>query len=620
MSAAASLTRHSRLDAVLAHRGGRALLQTCLPGITNSPMLLQLGDLPVEQVVGMNSELVKDAARLERLWASLEALPPAPDDGMSATWPSPSADYEADGPRASAEAVHPSEVVRWGVFELELAGPRHGNPFTDVDLTATFTGVDLATGTSSQADAGGFYDGDGVYRLRFMPPFEGEWSFVTRSNARSLDGLQGTFTCGAAEHGSHGPVAVADTFHFAYADGTRYLPIGTTAYAWTHQPDELQEQTLETLAASPFNKLRMCVFPKSYLFNTNEPELFPYERTADGSWDFTRFNPAFFRKLEHRISQLGKLGVEADVILFHAYDRWGFSEMGAAADDAYVRYVVRRLAAFGNVWWSLANEYDLVRSKTEDDWERLAAVITANDPAHHLCSIHNCFGFYDYSRPWITHSSIQRIDVYRTAENADQWREQWGKPVVIDECAYEGDIDQGWGNITGEELVRRFWEGAVRGGYVGHGETYLNDAEELWWSKGGRLVGESPARIAFLAQITSEMPGGVMGPLKSDWDAPCGGMAGRCEIVYFGFNRPRYRTFVLPLGASCRVDVIDTWNMTVERLEGVREGIFRVELPGRQYMAVRLVLSPPAGLVHSKSSQLPDESNLSRSNETEGGQ
>jgi hypothetical protein len=129
-----------------------------------------------------------------------------------------------------------------------------------------------------------------------------------------------------------------------------------------------------------------------------------------------------------------------------------------------------------------------VRTKDTGDWERIAEVITANDPFGHLLSIHNCFGFYDYSRPWITHASVQRIDVYRTAENTDAWRQEWGKPVVIDECAYEGDIDQGWGNITGEEMVRRFWEGAVRGGYVGHGETYLIPlrncggprAETLW--------------------------------------------------------------------------------------------------------------------------------------------
>jgi hypothetical protein len=420
-----------------------------------------------------------------------------------------------------------------------------------------------------------------------MPDKPGDWTFRTSSNARSLDGLEGRFHCSAPNPDNHGPVRVSDQFHFAHADGRRYRPIGTTAYAWTHQPAEVQERTLQTLAESPFNKIRMCVFPKSYLFNTNEPDLFPYERTADG-WDFTRFNPAFFRHLEGRIKQLAGLGIEADLILFHAYDRWGFSDMGASADDLFVTYVVRRLAAFGNVWWSLANEYDLLRTKSMDDWERMAEVITTNDPARHLLSIHNCFSFYDYTKPWITHASTQRIDVYRTAENTDQWREAWGKPVVIDECAYEGDIDQGWGNITGEEMVRRFWEGAVRGGYVGHGETFLNETEDLWWSKGGNLVGSSPARIGFLAGILAQAPDGVLDPLPGDWDAPRGGVPGVLELIYFGFNRPSYRTIMLPPDAVCTVDVIDTWNMTIERLDGQRSGIFRVQLPARQYMAIRL--------------------------------
>jgi hypothetical protein len=36
------------------------------------------------------------------------------------------------------------------------------------------------------------------------------------------------------------------------------------------------------------------------------------------------------------------------------------------------------------------------------------------------------------------------------------------------------------------------------------------------------------------------------------------------------------------------VDIIDTWNMTVETAAEAAEGRFSVELPGRQFMAVRL--------------------------------
>ena len=84
--------------------------------------------------------------------------------------------------------------------------------------------------------------------------------------------------------GNHGPVRVANTFHFAYADGTPYRQIGTTCYAWTHQGNKLEEQTLATLAASPFNKLRMCVFPEGYAFNQNEPPCFPFAGRRQDGW------------------------------------------------------------------------------------------------------------------------------------------------------------------------------------------------------------------------------------------------------------------------------------------------------------------------------------------------
>jgi hypothetical protein len=334
------------------------------------------------------------------------------------------------------------------------------------------------------------------------------------------------------------------------------------------------------------------VFPKHFDFNNNEPEVFPYEKTADGKFDFTRFNPAFFRLLEKSVASLGELGVQADLILFHPYDHWGFSDMGKEADDLYVNYIIARLSAFDNVWWSLANEYDLMatstKSKYGDDWERFAEIIRTNDPYDHLRSIHNCFAFYDHTRPWITHCSIQRQDLYKTSEYTDTWRKMYSKPVVIDECAYEGNINHGWGNITGEEMVRRFWEGAVRGGYVGHGETYYNKEEILWWSKGGVFAGKSVPRIAFLKKIMEEGPRLNPIPEMMSWDLPCGGRAGDYYLFYFGFGQPLFREFAMPEGAEYKIDIIDTWDMTVRKLPGKFSGEFTVDLPGKQYISVRM--------------------------------
>ena len=159
-----------------------------------------------------------------------------------------------------------------------------------------------------QSSAPGFYDGDGVYRVRFMPDAEGEWTYRTRSNVAALDGLTGAFRCGPPSAGNHGPVRVRNRHHFAYADGAPYFPFGTTCYAWTHQPLDMQRQTLDTMRASGFNKLRMAVFPKHYIFNENEPLHDIYERGEDGALDFDRPNVVAFRHFETQVAALGAHG------------------------------------------------------------------------------------------------------------------------------------------------------------------------------------------------------------------------------------------------------------------------------------------------------------------------
>ncbi|AQR97279.1 DUF5605 domain-containing protein [Clostridium saccharoperbutylacetonicum] len=488
-------------------------------------------------------------------------------------------------------------IEKWGLYETSFKGPKEGNPFLEVELTAVFKHKD------SLVEVNGFYDGEGIYIVRFMPDIIGEWNFVTSCNIEALNGLTGSFKCVEPLSNNHGPVRVINQFHFEYTDGTPHYSFGTTCYAWIHQSMELQRKTLETLKTSPFNKIRMCVFPKHYDYNHNEPLLYPYEGSLERGFDFTKFNPEFFRHLERRILDLQELGIECDLILFHPYDRWGFSNMGKENDGLYLKYIVSRLAHFRNIWWSMANEYDLfidyatrIQIKTMEDWERLAHIVQMNDPYQHLRSIHNCMKMYDYRRPWITHCSIQRTDVVKTSEYTNEWRDQYGKPVVIDECTYEGNINHGWGNITGQEMTRRFWEGVLRGGYVGHGETYVHPKDILWWSHGGELHGTSPSRIAFLRKIVESAPGAI-NPAKVPegvffnpyWDVTCGMVGEDYYIFYFSFNQPAFRNFNMPKENKYKVDILDTWDMTIKELEGTYSGQFRIDMPGKQYIAIRMI-------------------------------
>lgn len=472
-------------------------------------------------------------------------------------------------------------VEKWGIFELAIPNvPVAANPFTDVHVTATFK----KDGRSVEVE--GFYDGHGTYRVRFMPDEVGLWSYKTHSIEPLLGGRAGQFRCTAPTRDNHGPVGVHNTWHFAYADGTPYFQVGTTCYAWAHQGDELEEQTLKTLAGSPFNKLRMCVFPKSYTYNRNEPKYYPYQGKPLKDWDFSRFNPAFFRHFEKRVGQLRDMGIEADIILFHPYDRWDFSKMDEADDDRYLRYVVARLAAYRNVWWSFANEFDLMKSKTTADWDRFFQIVQERDPYNRLRGIHNCRAFYDHTKPWVTHASIQSSALLR----GRQWRDQYNKPIVFDECKYEGNVPQGWGNITAREMVHRFWLGTIQGCYVGHGETYKHPKDILWWSKGGVLHGQSPVRIAYLAKVMKPAPFDEMTPSE----LPSGNLmlSKPGQLYYVYVTRPGKVELSLAGSQPYKVDLIDTWNMKETSLGSAEPGSFSIDVPP-QNMLLRLEVYRP---------------------------
>ena len=480
------------------------------------------------------------------------------------------------------EFKYSSQVEKWGIFEVSMPGKSEGNPFTDYEITGTFT----SKNESKTVD--GFYDGDGTWRVRFMPAFEEPYTFTVQGSF-SEEVYSGTFTVTAPTEGNHGPVRVSRQFHFVYEDGKPYYSIGTTCYVWELQSEELQAQTLETLKNSAFNKIRFCVFPKHYDYNLTEPLSYPYEGTPMDSsvltkenfwnysgcpegndFDYKRFNVKHFQHVEKCIGQLMELGIQADLIMLHPYDRWGFSMMDAECDDLYWKYAIARFAAYRNVWWSLANEYDLMNAKTTADWERYAKIICEKDVYNHLRGIHICIPFYDHTRPWITHCSIQRQDLYKSSELVNEWRERFRKPIVLDEIAYEGNIQHGWGNISGQEMTRRFWEAFVRGGYPGHGETYMNENDILWWSHGGVLHGESPERFKFLQKFMEETPAPGLKPWeKAIWDEVVGTLDDMTRpneyfIFYYSFMRPSFKEYYFDDVTPYEVEVFDTWNMTVE--------------------------------------------------------
>ena len=390
---------------------------------------------------------------------------------------------------------------------------------------------------------------------------------------------------------------------------------------------------MRSLELAPFNKVRLCVFPKHFKYNENEPLLYPFPVLQVGGdpsgrglgedlgwqFEFDRFEPAFFRHLEQQIVRLGELGIEVDLILFHPYDRWGFARMTADDDVRYLRYLIARLAAYRNVWWSMANEFDVLPSKSDDDWGRLLETVKEADPYDHLRSIHNCFRFFDHGHPLVTHVSAQRDNTAQTAV----WASKYKKPVIIDECGYEGDLSDIWGNLSGQEMTHRIWDAVMNGAYATHGETFRDPDDNVFWAKGGALRGESVPRLRFLADILAGdlaagveplasvkrlllIAGGaenlVMGDVEGagrDDNAPpptrvvipwffTMGRPHSYYLTYFGSNQPSEMILAVPHGESYDATLLDTWGMTRNLIaEGAVRGQV-LEFSPKPYQAIIL--------------------------------
>ena len=509
------------------------------------------------------------------------------------------------------------QVQQWDRFEVVLKHVYNGNAYSNVKLTAKFSGKDTTYIVNS------FYDGDNTFKIRFMPEKTGTWNYVTSSNVKQLNNQKGSFECVSAAGANHGIVRVSNTYGFKYADGKQYYPVGTTAYAWNHMGKELQATTLQSLKTSGFNKVRMCVFPKNYNLVKEEPELYPFSSTGTEkgpngmerkAWDFTTFNPEFFRVLEKQIDELNNLGIEADLILFHPYDkgRWGFDSLPMDVNYKYIKYITARLGSFRNIWWSIANEWDLVKYKSHDDWIALSKSVSEADPYHHLESIHGSTAKYiEYWLPWFTHVSIQDEGPVLHWGAAVILRNAYYKPVIYDEVGYEGNLTNRWGRYSGEEMTYLMWMGAIGGTYVTHGESYMfKDATDtIFWAKGGIFKGSSWKRAGFLRKILEEA-GGPLEPSDGSRDFKTSSSGNGRYIIYFGQEMNETWEFNLPAGNGSfgkitggkkyKVEIIDTWDMTVKPVAGVFETAAvedyrlydrerkKIWLPMKPYIALRI--------------------------------
>ncbi len=169
-------------------------------------------------------------------------------------------------------------------------------------------------------------------------------------------------------------------------------------------------------------------------------------------------------------------------------------------------------------------------------------------------------------------------------------------------------MPQRWGHLNAKQVVDKFWKATVTGTYMTHGETFTDKDDIIWWAKGGKIKGQSPKRIAFLKQILEDSRE-YLEPLDSWWVVNGAGKNGYFYLFYFGFNKINNWRFELPafkiadeieIGTKFTIDIIDTWNMTIDTLEETFEVTEKegynficnfnptIEMPDKEMMAIRI--------------------------------
>ena len=194
------------------------------------------------------------------------------------------------------------------------------------------------------------------------------------------------------------------------------------------------------------------------------------------------------------------------------------SKYNTSNDIFYIKYVAARYASYRNVWWSMANEFNLIQCKNQSlpdkfpIWDELFAALIKYDPYDgkdgripiREKSIHQAGDtMYNYSQSYVTHFSVQGYDDVNY--QYFQQRFKVSKPVILDEVQYEGNLS-GFAidDLSASQETDRFWMANSNGNMCGHSEDILPNKTDnpnittiLWNNFGYVLRGGSYGKIGW---------------------------------------------------------------------------------------------------------------------------
>jgi len=426
----------------------------------------------------------------------------------------------------------PQVVSCFDIYEIvaELDRPPEGNPFTDVRLSATFTPE-----AGSPIEVDGFCDDQKgrCFRVRFCPSLaETEYKFSLTTNIEKYKKYTGSFRTTKAK-GMQPVIANPEhPKHFQFALSRQpFYHMGLTAYHLLDpsNDDKQIESLLDYCVRNGFNKVRFLLtgYPRDndtrskseYKFEGDSWKLPNYgappgELNPLPAWlgkphryDFTRFNIAYWQKIDRAVQAMRERRIVATCII--TIEKQNLPrEYGALTkhEKQLYSYAVARLAAFANVWWDLGNEHNEYRKQ---DWAaKMGDLVRQWDPYDRPCSAHGYADWNYGNQSWADYIITQQ---YGNCSEVNKWALKYHeipKPYVNEEYGYEGVLDKPKHGQNADWVRKCHWSIAMAGGYATYGD----------WSPGTAFYtghigeGKAPAQLSHLRETFESIPYSLMQP------------------------------------------------------------------------------------------------------------
>ncbi|QGQ95004.1 DUF4038 domain-containing protein [Paenibacillus psychroresistens] len=289
----------------------------------------------------------------------------------------------------------------WECIELSFrAEMNYENPFRDVELQVEFSCLSEKT-----LLVPGFWDGADLWKVRFAPVADGEWSWRSscsnpkdnglHSNVGLITALPWSVKEIAENPNRRGFIRVHEQGrYFEYADGTPFYWLGDTLWAAHTSRCDLENTLPKYLLdrkEKGFSVIQMVAgHPEADEDNheygsyvSYSPKYFLNEGGAPYLKRYDLINPQYFQFLDQRIRLMTDMGFVPCIM-----GMWGqeLKGMSVQITKEYLCYIIARYAAF-NVSWSPAGEY--LFTWDVQAWRELGEVMKSYDPYKHPTSVHS---------------------------------------------------------------------------------------------------------------------------------------------------------------------------------------------------------------------------------------